>query len=309
MTARYAAISANEVPAMNPWVNYHHLYYFKTIATEGSIARAAEKLRLGQPTLSTQLKQFEETIGVRLFDRQHKKLTLTEAGRVALQYANEIFRMGGEMLEVLHDRLVPSRTHVQIAALDSVPKHLILALVKAALSYGNCTVSILEGKGDELLRELALHRVDLFVSNYLPSTHEASGLHSRSIAKVPVLLCGAPKFRDLKQGFPESLAKAQMIMPTVHSKLRHDLDHYLKNAGILIDLVAETQDTSLQKLMGLDGMGIIPVPAFAVEDLLKSGALVSLGTLPGVFEELYLVAASRRIENPISSQIMTSFKL
>jgi len=294
---------------MNPWVNYHHLYYFKTIATEGSIARAAEKLRLGQPTLSTQLKQFEETIGVRLFDRQHKKLTLTEAGRVALQYANEIFRMGGEMLEVLHDRLVPSRTHVQIAALDSVPKHLTLALVKAALSYGNCTVSILEGKGDELIRELALHRVDLFISNYLPSTHEASGLYSRSIAKVPVLLCGAPKFRDLKQGFPESLAKVPMIMPTVHSKLRHDLDHYLKNAGILIDLVAETQDTSLQKLMGLDGIGIIPIPVFAVEDLLKSGALVSLGTLPGIFEELYLVAASRRIENPISSQIMNSFKL
>jgi len=294
---------------MNPWVNYHHLYYFKTIATEGSIARAAEMLRLGQPTLSTQLKQFEETIGIRLFDRKHKKLTLTEAGRVALQYANEIFRMGGEMLEVLHDRLVPSRTHVQVAALDSVPKHLTLALVKAALSYGNCTVSILEGKGDEIIRELALHRVDLFISNYLPSTHEAPGLYSRSIAKVPVLLCGAPKFRELKQGFPESLAKAPMIMPTVHSKLRHDLDHYLKNAGILIDLVAETQDTSLQKLMGLDGMGIIPIPTFAVEDLLKSGALVSLGTLSGVFEELYLVAASRRIENPISSQIMNSFEL
>lgn len=294
---------------MNPWVNYHHLYYFKTIATEGSIARAAERLRLGQPTLSMQLKQLEETIGVRLFDRQHKKLTLTEAGRVALQYANEIFRMGGEMLEVLHDRVVPSRTHVQIAALDSVPKHLTLALVKAASSYGNCMVSILEGKGDELIRELTLHRVDIFVSNYLPSTHEAPGVYSRSIIKAPVLLCGAPKFQALKRGFPESLSKAPMIMPTFHSKLRHDLDHYLKTAGIMIDLVAETQDTSLQKLMGLDGMGIIPIPIFAVEDLLRSRSLVSLGTLPGVFEEVYLVAASRRIENPVSSQIMNSFKL
>ncbi|MGZ9130151.1 MAG: LysR family transcriptional regulator [Candidatus Binatia bacterium] len=294
---------------MNPWINYHHLLYFKTIATEGGIARAADKLRLGQPTLSAQLKQFEDTIGVKLFDRQHKKMILTEAGRVALQYANDIFRMGDEMLEALQDRLVPARTHVQIAALDSVPKHLTLAVVKAAYSFGNCTVSILEGKGDELIRELVLHRIDLFISNYLPSTHEARGLYSKSVAKVAVALCGAPKYKALKPGFPASLAKAPLILPTIHSKLRHDLEHYFHSAGISIDIVAETQDTSLQKLMGVDGIGIIPIPTFAVEDLLKAGSLMVLGQLPGVYEELYLVAASRKVENPISSQIMKSFRL
>lgn len=294
---------------MNPWVNYHHLLYFKTIATEGGIARAADKLRVGQPTLSAQLKQFEDTIGVKLFDRQHKKMVLTEAGRVALQYANDIFRMGDEMIEVLHDRLVPARTHVQIAALDSVPKHLTLAVVKAAYGFGNCTVSILEGKGDELIRELALHRIDLFISNYLPATHEARGLYSKSIAKAPVSLCGAPKFKNLIAGFPASLAKAPLILPTIHSKLRHDLEHYFHSAGIGVDIVAETQDTSLQKLMGIDGIGILPIPTFAVEDLLKAGNLVALGQLPGVYEEFYLVAASRKIENPISSQIMKSFRL
>ena len=294
---------------MNPWVNYHHLLYFKTIATEGGIARAADKLRLGQPTLSVQLKQFEDALGVKLFDRLHKKMVLTEAGRVALQYANDIFRMGDEMVEVLHDRLGPARTHVQIAALDSVPKHLTLAVVKGAYGFGPCAVSILEGKGDELIRELALHRIDLFIANYLPSTHEARGLYSKSVAKVPVSFCGAPKYKGLRSGFPQSLAKAPMILPTVHSKLRHDVDHYLKIAGISMDVVAETQDTSLQKLMGIDGIGIIPIPIFAVEDLIKSGSLISLGQLPGIFEEFYLVAASRKIENPISSQLMKSFHL
>jgi len=294
---------------MKPWVNYHHLLYFKTIATEGSIAGAADKLRLGQPTLSAQLKQFEDTIGVKLFERQHKKLVLNEAGRIALQYADDIFRMGDEMLEVLHDRLVPARTHVQIAALDSVPKHLTLAVVKAAYTFGECSVTILEGKGDELIRELALHRIDLFIANYLPSTHEAGGLYSKSVAKVPVSFCGAPKFKGLRSGFPQSLSKAPMILPTVHSKLRHDLEHYLKTAGIPMDIIAETQDTSLQKLMGVDGIGIIPIPIFAVEDLIKAGSLISLGQLPGIFEEFYLVAASRKIENPISSQLMKSFRL
>jgi LysR family transcriptional activator of nhaA len=294
---------------MRPWVNYHHLLYFKTIATEGSISAAANKLRLGQPTLSAQLKQFENTIGVKLFERHHKKLVLNEAGRVALHYASDIFRMGDEMLEVLHDRLAPTRTHVQIAALDSVPKQLTLAVVQAAYTIGECTVTILEGKGDELIRELALHRIDLFISNYLPSTHEARGLYSKSIAKVPVSLCAAPKYGALKSRFPESLSQAPMIMPTAHSKLRHDLEHYLKSAGIVLDIVAETQDTSLQKLMGAEGIGILPIPAFAVADLLQTGSLIVLGQLRGVFEEFYLVAASRRIENPISSRLMKSFHL
>ena len=100
-----------------------------------------------------------------------------------------------------------------------------------------------------------------------------------------------------------------MILPTVHSKLRHDLEHYFKTAGITLDVVAETQDTSLQRLMGIDGIGILPIPIFAVEDLMKSGSLIALGQLTGVFEEFYLIAASRKIENPISSQIMKSFHL
>lgn len=252
---------------------------------------------MGQPTLSAQLKQFEETIGIKLFDRQHKKLILNEAGRVALQYANDIFRMGDEMLEVLHDRLVPARTHVQIAALDSVPQYITLAVVKAAYSFGDCTVTILEGEGDELIRELVLHRIDLFISNYLPSTHEARGLYSKSVAKVPVFLCGAPKYKALKSGFPQSLAKAPLILPTIHSKMRHDLEHYFQSAGISVDVVAETQVTSLQKLMGVEGIGIIPIPTFAVADLIKAGSLIVLGQLPGVFE------------NPISSQTMKSFQL
>lgn len=294
---------------MKPWINYHHLLYFKTIASEGSIARAAEKLRLGQPTLSAQLKQFEDTIGVKLFERQHKKLTLNEAGRMALRYADEIFRTGDEMLEVLHDRLAPTRTHVQIAALDSVPKHLILAVVQAAYAAGDCMVTVLEGKGDELVRELALHQIDLFISNYVPSTHEARGLYSRSIAKVPVSFCGAAKFKGLKPSFPESLAKAPIILPTAHSKLRDDVEHYFRAAEMTLDVVAETQDTSLQKLMALDGIGIIPIPTFAIEEQIRAGSLIVLGQLPGVFEEFYLVAASRKIENPISSQIMKSFRL
>jgi LysR family transcriptional activator of nhaA len=186
---------------------------------------------------------------------------------------------------------------------------LTLAVVQAAYAIGDCMVTVLEGKGEELVRELALHRIDLFISNYLPATHEARGLYSKSIAKLPVSLCGAPKYKSLKSAFPTSLARAPMILPTAHSKLRDDLEHYFKNAEIALDVIAETQDTVLQKLMAVEGIGIIPIPTFAVEDPVKDGQLIVLGQLPGVFEEFYLVAASRKIENPISSQLMKSFHL
>ncbi len=294
---------------MNPWINYHHLNYFRVIATEGSIAKASAKLRLGQPTLSAQLKQFEDTLGVQLFERRHKKLILTETGRMTLKYANEIFRLGAELLEVLHDRMDSAKAHVQIGALDSVPKGVVMSVVKAALNIAPCSVSILEGKGDELIRQLGLHHIDLFIANYSPSLGEGPNLFSRSLAKIPVAIYGAPSYKHLRKNFPRSLDRVPIILPTKDSKLRLDLEHYFATANQTLSVVAETQDTSLQKLLGVDGLGILPVTAMSIKDSLAKGELIELGKLPGVFEEIFLVSASRKIENPISSQLMKTLSL
>ncbi len=294
---------------MDNWLNYHHLYYFRTIAAEGSIAKAAQKLRLGQPTLSAQLKQLEEKIGMQLFERQHKKLILTESGRIALEYATEIFRMGSEMIEVLNDRIAPTRVHVQLGALDSVPKHMIYRLVDAAYKTGPCSVSILEGGDDELLRLLLGHKIDLLLTNHLPSVSDGKKVFVKSLAKLPVVVCGSPRFAALKKGFPKSLDRAPFVLPTEHSRLRNDLTHYFRTQGISPDVVGETQDTSLLKIMGGKGVGLIPLAEMAVQSMIKKGELVKLGTLEGVHEELYLVTASRKIENPISSALLKKFHL
>jgi LysR family transcriptional activator of nhaA len=294
---------------MDSWLNYHHLYYFKTIASEGSIAKAAKILRLGQPTLSAQLRQLEDKLGIQLFERQHKKLILTEQGRIALEYSSEIFRMGSEMVEVLHDRLIPTRTHVQLGALDSIPKHLIARLIEAAYRAGNCTVSVLEGGDSELVRELLAHRIDLILTNHPPSVADDRKLFMRSLAKLPVVLCASPKFRDLKKNFPKSLDQVPFVMPTRHSKLRQDIDHYLNTHGIQPDIVAEIQDTSLQKILGAHGIGVLPINELGAASLIKKGDLVKVGTLEGIHEELFLVSASRKIENPISSRLLKNFTL
>lgn len=294
---------------MNPWINYHHLNYFRVIATEGSISKASEKLKIGQPTLSAQLKIFEDTIGVQLFERQHKKLKLTESGKLALDYANEIFKIGGELIEVLHDRLVPNRPHVQIGAIDGVPKQVVLAVAKAALKAGRCTVSFLEGSADELVRDLALHKIDLVISNYVPTSNIDLKIFSRSIAKFPISIYGGKKFKHLKKNFPQSLQNSPFVMPTKHSKIRHDLEIFLKEQNVSVDVIAETQDTALQKLMGGEELGLVPLSNFSASGLIKDQELFEIGKLPNVNEEIYFLSLSRKIENPISSQLMKFFKM
>lgn len=292
---------------MNQWINYHHLYYFKAIAEEGTVSKAAEKLKLGQPTLSAQLKQFEDTLGVQLFERHHKKLVLTEQGKVALDYAKNIFRMGSEMYEVLHDRLKPLKPHLHLGALDSVPKQIVLQLVKHAFRISPCQITLSEGKSDELLRELSAHRIDLVVTNFLPTGSDAKGFYPKSITKKNVAFYGAPKFKGLRKGFPKSISGQPMILPTYDSKLRQDLDHWAKLNKIELNIITESQDISVKKLMATSELGLIPTATHTVTGQVLRGELVEIGQLQGVHEELFLVTAQRKIENTIASKLRDSF--
>ena len=292
---------------MSPWINYHHLFYFKTIAEEGTVSRAAEKLRIGQPTLSAQLKQFEDTIGVQLFERQHKKLTLTEQGKVALDYSKNIFKMGSEMYEVLHDRLKPLRPSLHIGSLDSVPKQIVLQLVKHAFKISPCQITMLEGNSDQLLRELSTHRMDVMISNFLPTGPDSKGLFPKAITKKNVAFYGHPKFKSLRKGFPQSLSGQPMILPTYDSKIRYDLDHWAKVHEIELNVIAEGQDISTKKLMAIDGLGLIPTATHTVTRQVLSGELLEIGQLQGVHEELFLITAQRKMTNPIAAKLMSTF--
>lgn len=292
---------------MNHWMNYHHLFYFKTIAEEGSVSGAAKKLRLGQPTLSAQLKQFEDALGVQLFERHHKKLALTEQGKVALDYSRNIFKMGSEMCEVLHDRLKPLKPALHLGALDSVPKQIVLQLVKNAFRISPCLITLSEGKSDELLRELTAHRMDLMVTNFLPSGTDAKGLYPKSITKKNVAFYGAPKFKALRKGFPKSISGKPMIFPTYDSRLRQDLEHWARLNKIELNIIVESQEISIKKLMAINELGLIPAATHTVTGQVLRGELVEVGKLQGVYEELFLITAQRKIENLIASRLRDSF--
>ena len=291
------------------WLNYHHLYYFKVIATEGSIAKASKILRLGQPTLSAQLMLLEEALEQKLFERQNRSLVLTDAGRMTLQYAQEIFRLGTELVEAINERPVKGRIEFQLGVIDTIPKHVSLQVVNAARAITDCVVTIHEGKSHELLRDLKDHRLDLALLNFAPSVTDAAVLRSRKVARMPVIVCGSKKFQGLRREFPQSINGQTFILPTSDSQLRHSLDHWLAHNEIKIDAVAEAQDTSLQKLMATHDLGLMVAATPAVEELIHDKDLIVIGQLQGVYEEYWAISAHRKIQHPITQKLMKHLKI
>jgi LysR family transcriptional activator of nhaA len=213
----------------------------------------------------------------------------------------------------LKDRRLPNRTPVRIGSLDTIPKHMSLELTTAALKVGNCAVSVIEGGPDFLLEELFANRLDLLLSNSPPSLLGAHGskerVFARSIAKMGVSVFGNEAYRSLQKGFPHSLNGKPMVLPTLDCRLRQEVMDFFKLRDLAVELVAETQDTALQKLLGVNGVGLVVLPEIAAEELVAEKKLFSLGRLEGVTEEIWLVAARRKIENPVASRLMRNFVL
>lgn len=276
---------------------------------EGSVSQAAKKLLLGQPAISLQLKQLEDNLGLQLFHRENRKLTLTEAGQTALEYANQIFRLGDEMQEALKNGSFARRAHLQVGALDSIPKKLIQLLIQAAGEVAECSITVLEGEGDFLFRELLAYKTDLVISNYPPSIGNAKLHSSRMLASAPISIFAAPKFKNLARKFPQSMAGQPFIFPTLHSKLRRDLEHYFRVREIPINIAIETQDTAVQKRLGMEGLGLVPLADFSVKGIRKRGQLVKLGTLAELHEEYWLTSNSGLIHNPVAASLFENFQL
>ena len=290
------------------WINYHHLYCFFVIAREGGIAKASEALAIGRSALSIQIKQFEESLGTKLFDRSHRKIVLNESGKLLYSYAKEIFRLGNEMIEVIHDKPTSGRVHLQVGVLDTIPKHLTVHLVKSAIRVRRCSVSVHEGKSAELVQRLRDHQIDLFLTNSIPVAMAGTLIH-RQIARLPLWVVGDRSYLPLKKNFPESLNSQKFVMPTSDSLVRQEVDSFFKLHKIMPDIIAEAQDVMVQKLIAVEGVGLTVVPRFAVQEFLEAKKLFLIGKLDNIFEDLFIVSASRRIENPIAAELMSTFKV
>lgn len=292
------------------WLNYHHLLYFYTVAREGSVTRAAETLRLAQPTLSGQIRKLEESLDEKLFARDGRKLVLTDAGRLVYRYSDEIFSAGREMMDALRGRPTnrPSRLIVGIA--DAVPKLIAYRLMQTAAELEDPVQLVLhEGKTDDLIAALAVQTYDMVLTDVPLRGQVRVKAFNHSLGECGVgFLASTQLARRHRKRFPASLDGAPMLLPTPNTSLRRALDDWFDKIGVTPRIVAEIEDTALMKVFGQHEAGIFAAPIVVAEEIRRQHRVHLIGQTDEVREHFYVVTVERRIMHPAVAAIAEAAK-
>jgi len=292
--------------------NYHHLYYFYTIARLGSVSRASEELRLGQPTLSTQLKQFEGYLNLKLFEREGKRrLTLTDEGRHILSYAKEIFEIGQEMIDNIGDFPHKGRVRIQIGAPDSVPKSFLDALLQFILKLAPKTyLYVQEDRTNNLIEHLKTNFLDIVLTD-IPAGSLDEQIESHLVGKIPIVFCTHTELARKYRNIPKDLDGAPLILPTAHSQIHHALQEYFIEQKIRPDIVAEVQDVELVRRLVLSKVGIAPLNLLTIKKAPSKEPLVVIGKTNAskIHEKIYILVRKRIKPHPLVSDIVKNFRI
>ena len=279
-------------------LNFKHLRYFWMVAKTGSIARAAEQLHLTPQSISGQLSEFAETLGAELFRRSGRNLELTDSGRRILSYAEEIFTIGDELLDVLHDQKASLPFRVGIA--DSLSKSVAYRLVEPALKLAEPVRLVCrEGRLASLLAELAIHRLDMIIADRaMPGNLNVRG-YSHLLGESGMSVFGARLLvKDLPGSFPAVLDNAPFLLPGEDAAIRPKLIQWLEANELRPHIVGEFDDSALIKAFGQAGAGLFVAPTAIVEHVCEQYKVVEVGRIDTVVEQLYAITTERRLTHP-----------
>jgi LysR family transcriptional activator of nhaA len=285
-------------------LNYHHLRYFWAIAHEGSLTRAAERLNLSQSAVSAQLAKLEQQLGHPLFDRAGKRLKLTEAGRIALDYADTVFQAGDELLSTLQGRPLDRRQTFRVGALTTLSRNFQLEFLRPLAGRHDVELIVRSGAMRELLTQLEAHELDVVLANTAPHEDSQTPFRAALLDQQPVSLVGRPRERAAPFRFPEDLAFEPVLLPSLESEIRLAFDRILERAGIRPVILAEVDDMAMLRLLARESDGLTLVPPIVVRDELADGVLVEVRQAPMLHERFYAVTQKRRFPNRLLAEVM-----
>jgi LysR family transcriptional activator of nhaA len=285
-------------------LNYHHLRYFWAIAHEGSLTRAAERLNLSQSALSVQLGKLEQQLGHPLFDRTGKRLILTEAGRIALDYADTVFQAGDELVSTMKGRPVDQRQAFRVGALTTLSRNFQLEFLSPLVGRADVELIIRSGTMRDLLAQLEAHAIDVVLANSAAQHDARSDLRSHLLAQQPVALVRRPSVEPFAFRFPEDLRSQPVLLPSLDSEIRVAFDRILDLAGVRPIIIAEVDDMAMLRLLARDSDGLALVPPIVVRDELAAGLLVEVCPVPNLSETFYAITQKRRFPNPLLAELL-----
>ena len=290
------------------WLNYHHLRYFYVVAKEGSLAQAAEKLKVSQPSISAQLADLEEALGVELFRRSGRRKVLTDAGQLVFGYAEEIFQLGQEMLNAVKSRPGARALRLYVGVTDSFPKLLTNTILRPVFSMPQPVhVVCREGKMEDLLAQLAAHRLDIVLADEPAPASAKIKTFNHPLGDCGVTFCALPALaRQLKGKFPRSLDAAPALLPTENTGIRRALEKWFHEVGVRPNVVAEFEDQALMKAMAGTTPGFIVVPSLVAAEAMKHYELQKVGATEKCRAQFFAVTAERRLTHPAVVRITSS---
>jgi LysR family transcriptional activator of nhaA len=275
-------------------LNYHHLRQFWAVAKEGGVSRAAARMHVAQSSLSTQVRQLEQRLGQALFVRTARTMRLTEAGRVALNYAESIFAAGDEMVAVMNGRLRSRQQTLRIGAVATLSRNFVDNFLRPLLGVDDVQLSLTSGTLRELLDQLRVHSLDLVLANQRVVATSEDPWRCRRIARQPVSLVGHAGARRRPFRFPKGLDGAALVLPSQETEFRAAFDVMCRRLGVRYVLRAQADDMALLRLLARDSDSIALLPTVVVQDELRSGQLVELCEIPHLYESFYAITAPRR---------------
>jgi len=285
-------------------LNYHHLHYFWAVAREGHLTRAANLLHVSQSALSAQIKQLEDQLGQPLFNRQGRALQLTEAGRVALAYADTIFSTGNELMATLRDGQRLERQVLRIGAVSTLSRNFQENFIAPLLQRPDVELVLQSGSLAELLVRLSVHTLDLVLSNRQVHGDADHPWRCRRIARQPVSLVGRPRAADQAFRYPDELAEVPLLLPGRDNDIRAGFDLLCDQLGLRFRVLAEVDDMAMLRLLARDTLGVALLPAVVVRDELRSGVLEEYAVLPHLYESFYAITVQRHFEPPLLKALL-----
>lgn len=280
-------------------LNYHHLRYFWAVAHDGKLNRTAERLNLTQSALSVQIRQLEERLGHALFERRGRQLHLTEAGRIALDHADAIFRAGEELLGTLRNSHA-SRQVLRVGALATLSRNYQLKFLRPLLGRTDIELVLRSGSTAELLLALKALNLDVALINQAPARDALTAFVAHRLDAQPVSLIGTRKRLGRKRAaLAELLSTHPVIIPVAESGIRIGFEALTSRLGVRPQIAAEVEDMAMMRLLAREDVGLAVLPPIVVEDEIATGALIEADRLPGIAETFYAVTIERRFPNPL----------
>ena len=286
-------------------LNYHHLYYFWAVAKDGNLTRTAAQLHVSQSALSSQIKALEADLDQALFLREGRGLQLTEAGRLALTYAQTIFAAGNELSALIKGGEFRKRQTVRIGAVATLSRNFQENFVRPLLRLDDIEIILQSGSLADLLARLSVHSIDLALSNRRVHRDSQNPWRSQRIARQPVSLVGKPRRKRKSFMFPDDLADYPLLLPSLESEIRAGFDLLCEQHGATYRILAEVDDMAMLRLLARDTDAIALVPTVVVQDELRTGLLVEYCVVPQLFEDFYAITVKRHFQSPILRSLLS----